>query len=152
MRTKWATIVCAVLTLGFVLCGQAAAHPLTVAGSLTIAKSDGGDLGTSLVGFAVIANPGFEKSITIHIPPFTLPVFIDGDREDGDDDDSAVSSSSRLVRRRFDTTVVLTNTTESLLGLKLTVRDGSGAVLANAVPVSLEAHETKVIPVSDLLP
>jgi hypothetical protein len=152
MRTKWLTVACAVLLFGtMMMAGEAVARTVRVSGSLTIAPGTGApsDLSTALVGLAVVANPGFEKTITIHIPPFTLPIFIDGDR---DDDDSSALSSHPFVNRRLDTTLVLTNTTASTLNLLVTIYDAAGVALATAVPVSVDAHATKVIPVSDLLP
>lgn len=148
MRTKWGVITAAVAVLGLVLVGPAAAHQVSVSGSLTITGPAGAEP-TGLVGVAVVANPGYEKTITLQIPPFTLPVFIDGDR---DDDDGSATSHHGWGERRLDTTLVLVNSTGSALSLEITVRDRSGTILANDVPVSLAAHETKVVQVSDLLP
>jgi hypothetical protein len=150
MRTKWLVMAVAVLVAGLVA-GQAAASQVQVSGSLHIAPGTGApaDLTTALVGVAIVANPGFEKTVTLHIPPFTVPVFIDGDV----DDDSATSSTGHsFVHRRLDTTLILTNTTAVTLNLLVTIWDAAGVALATDVPVSLAGHATKIIAVSDLLP
>lgn len=124
------------------------ADPLTVLGSLVVTKGDGGVLTTELTGFAVIANPGLEKTITQQLPPFTLPVFVDGDTAS----QPSVPGVPRLLRRNFDTTLVLTNTTASSLAIRLTLLGGGGAPLGPPVSRSLAAHETILLLVSDLLP
>ncbi|MFN3476666.1 MAG: hypothetical protein ACK4Z6_03815 [Candidatus Methylomirabilales bacterium] len=145
MRTKRATLLSALLLLGLLLPVGASATPLTVIGSLTITKADGTPLTTELVGFAVIANPGFEKTITQQIPPFTVPFFVDVDKED-----SSGSSGEKILKSRFDTTVVLTNTTPDSLNIKLTLRDDSGALLTTEER-TLDANATIVIVLSELL-
>ncbi len=154
MRTKWVTVVWAVLVLGLVMTPAAQAHhPLSIAGSVSISSDEGG-VGepTGLVGFAVIANPGFEKTITQHLPPFTLPVFIEGDLLD-DEGVAAPSNRSglRLLRKRLDTTLVLTNTTGLLLNLFVHLWDGDGHLLVSGFPLPLGPHATKLLPVGDLL-
>ena len=151
MRTKWLIATVAVLLFAGLVAGKAEASSVQVSGSLHIGPGSGApaDLSTALVGVAVVANSGFEKTVALHIPPFTVPVFVDGDR----DDDSATSSSGHsFTTRRLDTTLILTNTTAVTLNLLVTIWDAAGVALATDVPVSLAGHATKVVPVSDLLP
>ncbi len=154
MRTKWATIVVAGVMLGLLLAGPAAAHRVSIAGSVRVTGAAGAPLDPdALVGVAVIANPGFEKTITQHLPPFTLPVFIEEDWSD-DGDDAANrglhNRGLRLLRRHLDTTLVLTNTTGSDLPLHLTLWDAAGVEIGS-LAVTLMGHQTKLLPVSSLL-
>ena len=142
MRTKCATLILSTfLMVCLLLPPGVSAKSMTMVGSLEIT----GGLTTELVGFAVIANPGLEKAITVQIPPLTFPVFVDGEAED------EATSKSKLLTKNFDTTVVLTNTTGAALNLQLKLRDAGGTLLSTT-PVTLAAHATKVILVSDLLP
>lgn len=145
MRTKGAALLSALLITGLLLPVGVLATPLTVFGSLTITKADGTPLTTELVGFAAIANPGFEKTITQSIPPFTVPFFVDVDKED-----SSGSSGEKILKSRFDTTLVLTNTTADSLSITLTLRDDSGAPLTTE-DRTLDPHATVVIVLSELL-
>lgn len=148
MRTKSLAFLFSLLMLIAFPVGVSAS-PLTIVGSLTITGDGGAALTTELVGVAMIANPGFEKNSTIQIPPFTLPVFVDGEAED----EEGSTSKSKLLKKNFDTTVVVTNTTGASLTIELTLRDAAGALLTpTPVPMTLAAHATKVIFVSDLLP
>jgi hypothetical protein len=153
MRTKWILAVWAVLVLGLVMAPAAQAHhPLSIAGSVSITVAGGGEP-TGLVGFAVIANPGFEKTITQHLPPFTLPVFIEGDLLDDTGGAAPTNRSGlRLLRKRLDTTLVLTNTTDGTLSLLVHLWNGDGGEpLVSDVPLTLGPHATKLLPVGDLL-
>ena len=75
-----------------------------------------------------------------------LPIFIDGEGPDGG------PPTVRLLRRNLDTTVVLTNTTAASLTIELTLKNAAGVVLTGPTDMTFAAHETKLIPVSDLLP
>jgi len=149
MRTKSLAFLFSLLMLTALLPVGASASPLTVVGSLTITGAGGAALTTQLVGIAMIANPGFEKNSTIQIPPFTLPVFVDGEAED----EEGSTSKSKLLKKNFDTTLALTNTTGASLVIELTLRDATGALLTpTPVSMTLLSHATEVIFVSDLLP
>lgn len=153
MRTKWVTVVWAVLVLGLVMAPAVQAHhPLSIAGSVSVTAAGGGEP-TGLVGFAVIANPGFEKTITQHLPPFTLPVFIEGDLLDDEGGAAPTNRSGlRLLRKRLDTTLVLTNTTAGTLNLLVHLWDGNGGdPLVSDFVLTLGPHATKLLPVADLL-
>ncbi len=155
MRTKWTMVVSTVVVLGLLLAGPAAAHRRSVVGSVAI--TIGGDVPTSaqLVGFALTANPGFEKLIVqpLHVP-FAMPVFIEEDWSDDDDEDDSAATRSprrRLLQRHLDTTLVLTNPSGTGVVLDLTLYDAAGEELGTD-SVHLSGHQTKVLPVSNLLP
>ena len=119
--------------------GWAGSH--TVLGSLIVTKADGSPLTTGdVVGLALIANPGLEKSMAPQLPPYTVPVFIDVDTDSGD----------HVVNSRFDTTVLLTNTTGSPLPVLLTVRDAGGVTLGSQM-LTIAAHGTAAVMLSSLL-
>lgn len=145
MQTKRATLLSALLIIGLLLPVGVLATPLTVIGSLTITKPDGTPLTTELVGFAVTANPGLEKTITQQIPPFTVPFFVDVDLGE-----PGPSGGKPVLNTRFDTMLVLTNTTSDSLSIKLTLRDDSGAPLTTEER-TLDANATIVIVLSELL-
>ena len=133
-------LLAAFLVLGLLLPQAASARAQTILGSLTIT----GVSPTDLVGIAVIHNPGFEKTITQQIPPLTVPVFVDVDKDD---------SSGGVLTSRFDTLVVLTNTTgNTLINITLTLLDTDGNQLATMTINNLGAHASRTINVSDLLP
>jgi hypothetical protein len=136
-------LIASLLILAALLSVPAAAASREMLGSLTITGPDGAALTTQLTGVAVIANPGFEKNITVQIPPFTFPVFVQGETTE--------ESASRLLKKNFDTTLILTNTTAAPLVIELVLRDSSGSVLSSTVE-TLAAHASKVIFVSTLLP
>ena len=180
MREIHAVTLAALLGLGIAL--PVTARPLTILGSLTITGDNNAPLqNNSITGFAVIASPGLEKTMVQQLPPYTIPVFIDGEEAD---DDSARSRPNddhpgngpngddppglrpdgppsnrpderprfRLVRRHLDTTLVLTNTTAASLTIELTLKNAAGDVLTGPTDMTFDAHETKLIQVSDLLP
>jgi hypothetical protein len=119
--------------------GWAGSH--TVLGSLNVTNANGSPLTTGdVVGLALIANPGMEKSISPQLPPYTVPVFIDVDTDSGD----------HVVNSRFDTTVLLTNTTGSPLPVLLTVRDAGGTTLGSKT-LTIAAHGTVAVVLSSLL-
>jgi hypothetical protein len=71
MRTKGVFLLASLLILGLLAPTGASAKRVMAFGSLTITKSDGTALSTvspPLVGVAVLANPGLEKTISIPIP------------------------------------------------------------------------------------
>ncbi len=141
MRTRRTALLAILLLLGLLLPWGASAKTKTetILGSLTIT----GATADQLVGVVVDHNPGFEKTITLHIPPFTVPIFLDEDKEE--------DMGGQVVTSRFDTTVVLTNTTGMPLSLTLTVRDAGGMVLATTTK-TLGANATIMINLSTLVP
>jgi hypothetical protein len=150
MRTRSAILVSVLLVLGLLFPTGSWARRDAVVGSLTITKAGGVALSTELVGLAIITTPGWEKMVGQQIPPFTLPIVLDGERDD--DDDGAFSGHSRRGPMYTDTNLVLTNTTASPLDLELTVRDGAGAVLLDRAPLTLAAHATISTLLSILVP
>jgi hypothetical protein len=119
--------------------GWAGSH--TALGSLTVTNANGSPLNTGdVVGLALIANPGMEKAVAPQLPPYTVPVFVDVDTDDGD----------HVVNSRFDTTVLLTNTTGSPLPVLLTVRDAGGVTLGSKT-LTIAAQGTVAVTLSSLL-
>jgi hypothetical protein len=134
------------LIAGLLVASSPAVAPAAgVVGSLTVAAAAGSPALTpsDLTGVAIIANPGFEKTVTQSLPPFTVPVVVTGQ--------AAAVTNATLGQASVDTTLVLTNATAGALSLELTLRDGAGAVLSTT-PLSLAAHATTVVLVSTLLP
>ena len=121
-----------------------AAGPVTMLGSVKIEAADASDLTGKLVGVAVIANPGLEKTISQQIPSFTLPVFVDGDKADG-------PRPRPFLNRRLDTTMLLTNTHTGALNIVVKLRDASGA-LVSSTPYSLAQDATIIVHVSGIVP
>jgi hypothetical protein len=149
MRQKHAVVLSLLLLAGLVLPAAAPARPVTVLGSLviTVTRADGAVLplpDNAITGFAVIANPGLEKTIVQQLPPYTLPIFIDGEGPDGG------PPTLRLLRRNLDTTVVLTNTTGDPLTIEVTIRNAAGAVIVGPTDMPFTAHQTRTFQVSDL--
>jgi hypothetical protein len=146
MRKALVVALALCLVGGLALPAPAPARPVTVLGSLTITGDGNVALANNAItGFAVIANPGLEKTIVQQLPPYTLPVFLDGDGPDG-------SPSLRLLRRNLDTTVVLTNTTDAVLVIEITVRNAAGVILAGPRDLTFAAHETRTFQLADILP
>lgn len=146
MRTRR---LAGLIALGIVLLLPSAivAGPHTMLGSLKIEAADASDLTDKLVGFAVIANPGLEKTITQQIPGFTLPVLVDGDRADG-------PGRRPFLNRRLDTTVVLTNTNatgDGTLNIVLKLRNANGVLLATQAH-ALAQDATVVVHISAIVP
>lgn len=146
MWRKRVALLTALLSLALPLGGEAA--PVTIVGSLMITGVGGVALPpNALSGFATIANPGAEKAITYQIPPFTFPVFVDGDN-------GVPGNSLKLLKKNFDTTVVVTNTSGAALTIELRLFDANGtAIPTTPTPevVVIPKDGTKVIVVSDLL-
>jgi hypothetical protein len=146
MRKTLVGAIALCVAVGLALPAAAPARPVTVLGSLTITGDGNVALANDEIsGFAVIANPGLEKTIVQQLPPYTLPVFLDGDGPDG-------SPSLRLLRRNLDTTVVLTNTTNGPLVIEITVRDAAGAIIAGPRDMTFAAHETRTFQLANILP
>jgi len=140
MRTRRVALFTALLLLGLLLPLGASASTRTVLGSLMIT----GVSPTDLVGVAVIHNPGFEKTITQQVPPLTFPVYVDVDKND---------SNGAVQNRRFDTFIMLTNATAGPLNnIALTLLDASGATTLASTTISLGAHASVAIFLSEVLP
>ncbi len=154
MRThRLVVLLVALVAVALSSPSAAPAHPVTVLGSVKITSDPAGtDLTGKLVGFAVIANPGLEKTISVPIPSFTLPVFIDGDKPDVDDDSATTSGGKKpFLNKRLDTALALTNTSGGSLSILVTVRDADGATLGSESH-TLAANETVLVFISNLLP
>lgn len=140
MVTKRATLLGILLVLGLLLPLGASAKTQTILGSVMIT----GVSPTDIVGVAVIHNPGFEKTITQQIPPLTFPVFVDVDKND---------SGGAVLNKRFDTLVMLTNATAGPLNnIALTLLDASGTTTLASTTISLGAHASVAIFLSEVLP
>ena len=139
MLIRRAALISVVLLVSLLLPQNSSARTQTVLGSLTITGAGP----TDLVGVAVTHNPGFEKTISQQIPPFTVPVFVDADVDD---------TSGQVVNSRFETTVILTNTTGGTLNLTLMILDASGVNTLATSMVSLPPHATTSIDLSGPLP
>ncbi len=141
MRTKATALLAFLLTVGLLPTGAWAEHK-TAFGSLTLTGSP--TLVTSpptLVGFAVIANPGLEKTITVQIPPYTFPVAVNTNTDDKENDNN------------LDTLVVLTNVSAGSETVVFTLRDPSGTPITltpNTFVVA--ANNTLAVSVASLLP
>ncbi len=148
MRTKSISLLSLLLIFGLLVpSGAWADKKVTAFGSGALTKPDDTALGaTALVGAVVTANPGLEKTITLHIPPYTFPVFVNKNEDKPDDDNN------------LDTVLVLTNTSGGSLMFKLTLRDSGGTpiTLKNGMTsqtFTMTANfQTLVIFISDLLP
>jgi hypothetical protein len=147
MRTKRFGWIAAWLVAGLLAGWPASALAANnnIVGSLTIAAaSPAPALTTELVGVAIIANRGFEKTVSQQIPPFTVPVVVT-------DDQGQSATSANLSQINVDTTLILTNTTATPLNLVLTLYDADG-VIKSTTPLSVGAHATVMKRVSELLP
>jgi hypothetical protein len=143
MRKPFMVLFTPVLLVGLLLPRLAWARPQTVLASATITGEAGAALTTELVGVAVTHNPGFEKTIVQQLPPFTVPVFVDVEKND---------ATGQVMISRFDTTLVLTNTTDDDLVLEITVLDSTGTMVLASFNPTLAAHASLLIAVSSLLP
>ena len=139
MLTRRATLISVVLLASLLLPQNSSAKTQTVLGSLTITGAGP----TDLVGVVVTHNPGFEKTISQQIPPFTVPIFVDVDTND---------TTGDVVHSRFETTVILTNTTGGTLNLTLMILDASGVNTLATSMVNLPPHATTSIDLSGPLP
>ena len=141
MRKTCGAIAVSILTMALLLPLPVFAGPHTVLGSLTLTKADDTALTNEVTGFAVLTKPGFDRNITQPIPPFTLPIFVDDDRDD----------AGRILFFRFDTLVVLTNTTGGSVQIKLTVRNAAGDAILGSATRTLDPHATIVVALSSLM-
>lgn len=133
-----------VLVAAMVLPVAGAARPVTVLGSVSITTPDETPLADgSLTGFALIANPGLEKTIVQPIPPYTFPVFMQGE---------AAEAGLKLLKKDLDTLLVMANATAAPLSVKVTLRDAAATSELGVLEVTLGARETRALAVSDLLP
>ena len=146
MRPTRVVLAVTLVAMLLVLPAGGWAKTKTVLGSVTITKVGAPALTTELVGFAVIANPGLEKAITQQLPPFTLPVFVDGDQ-----DDSGGTGKKPFLNRRFDTTLVLTNTSGAELVIRITLREADGDPLGTAETRTIPPNGTIMVLLSDLV-
>ncbi len=137
-RATLMSVVLVVLLVGPLLPQYSSAGTQTVLASLTITGAGP----TDLTGVVVTHNPGFEKTISQPVPPYILPIFVDQDVDD---------MTGQVVNSRFLTTVILTNTTGETLDLTLTIVDASGLNTLATSMISLPAHATTAIDLSDEL-
>jgi hypothetical protein len=138
MRKMFVTSALALLVVGLLVPGIAAARRGNMMGSLTIS---GDNLPNRLVGIAVVSNPGLEKTMVQQIPPFTVPVIVDVEFEDS-------SNGPRILNKNLDTTVVLTNVSTTPLTVTLTLRDGEGNEIGS-VDVQIPANGTRALSLAD---
>jgi hypothetical protein len=138
MRKMFVTSALALLVVGLLVPGIAAARRGNMMGSLTIS---GDNLPNRLVGIAVVSNPGLEKTMVQQIPPFTVPVIVDVEFEDS-------SNGPRILNKNLDTTVVLTNVSSAPLTVTLTLRDGDGNEIGS-VNVQIPGNGTRALSLVD---
>lgn|SRR5574341_1137439 len=141
MRTKHSTWLAAFLLLALFLPTGASAATQTIVGSVTVTNADFTAPPTDLVGVAIIHNPGFEKTSSQQLPPFTAPIFLDVDTND---------TTGDVVHSRFETTLMLTNTGGAKT-IGLIIRGAEGNQLAQET-VNLGGFATVLINLSTLLP
>jgi hypothetical protein len=121
----------------------AGAKRVTVLGSLAVTRNDGvAPLGVPLTdqvtGLSLMTNPGVEKNIPQQLPPYTIPMFTDKDKETG--------------QGSLDTVVALTNTTSSPLDVFIILRDEDGDLLPGSpVARTIPGHGTIFFVVSALI-
>ena len=96
MLTRGATLISVVLLVSLLLPQNSSAKTQAVLGSLTITGAGP----TDLVGVEVTHKPGFEKTSSQQLPPFTAPIFLDEDANDTNGD---------VLNSRFETTLMLTD-------------------------------------------
>ncbi|MGH7263502.1 MAG: hypothetical protein ACREMB_01450 [Candidatus Rokuibacteriota bacterium] len=126
--------------IGLLLACPAQAAAAAFVGSVTVEGAAEGEV----VGFAVTANPGLEKTITQQLPPLTVPVIVEGDAGPG-------PAGPKFLKKNLDTLLVLTNTTGVALNLTLRLRDADGGDVGTQA-LTLNPFATQVIIVSNLLP
>jgi hypothetical protein len=150
MRTKGLLMIGVLMVLAGVLVSPASAA--TLLGSVSLTKVSAGvesDLTTDppeLIGAVVISNPGLEKVITQHLPPFTLPIVIDAEGS---------GPSLRLLKKNLDAVMLLTNpsgTASLTVKIRVWEADGTELTPAGGVSQTLGVHVTKAVRISDLLP
>ncbi len=152
MRTKSLLMVgVLLLLLAGVLVAPASADTVLL-GSVSVTKLVMGVEGPitanppELVGTVVISNPGLEKTITEHLPPFTVPIVIDADGS---------GPSLKLLNKNLDAIMLLTNPSGTA-AITVVIRawgpDGAQLTPVGGVSETLPAHGTKAVRLSDLLP
>ena len=112
-------------------------------GSLMMTKTGGTAALTDLRGFALLANPGLEKTVTLQFlpppSPFTFPVFVNKDDDHPSNND-------------LDTLIALTNTGSGSITIQLTLRDATGATQTlTPNTFTIDANATFAIILSSLL-
>ncbi len=137
--TAWLSAVL-ILSMSLLLPSGTWAKKVVTFGSLTITMSDDTALApTDLVGAAIIANPGLEKTITLQIPPFTFPIAVDTD-------------TNNSGPNNLDTIIVVTNISGDTLEIKLNARNAAGDPIAlTPNTFTLDADATIAIRLSTLL-
>lgn len=141
MRTKPSICLAAFLLLALLLPTGALAATHTILGSVTVTNGTFTAPPTDLVGVAIIHNPGFVKTSSQQLPPYTAPIFLDVDTSDATGD---------VLNSRFETTLLLTNTGAAKT-IGLTILGAAGNQLAQTT-VNLGALATVLIELSSLLP
>ncbi len=112
----------------------------TLRGSLTIAAESP----SSPVGATVVDSRGLEEGIMEQALPLTVPVSVEVDNG---------NLSGRALGGGGDTLLTLTNTTSRPFNnITLTLRDAGRAATLASKTISLDAHATVVLFLSDLLP
>lgn len=146
MRKVLVAVLLALTIGGALLPASALAKHVTVFGSLKIVGcTDGGctstfGLTTEFNGVSVVTNPGLEKTITLQIPPFTFPVFVNTDTSSPGNGD-------------LDTRLILVNVSGSSQTIKLTLRDSDGNLVTLTTDhFTVDANHTFTVLLSSLLP
>ena len=134
--------VSVVLLIGLLAPAGAWAKRITAGGSVEVTGSSLNAL-SQVVATLITANPGLEKTIVQQLPlansAFVAPFFINEEQGNPGQND-------------IGTTLVLTNTSEASLGLTVILYNLDGSVLVTSQVFPLQAHETKIIPLSSLVP
>jgi hypothetical protein len=142
MRTRFVAVLSTFMVLGLLVPATGWAKRVAAGGSVAIAGGSG-PLTNQLVATVLTSNRGLEKTIVQQLPLpgpiYVAPFFVNEDKNNPEQGDLL-------------TLLILTNTTGASLPITLTLRDLEGNVLATSTPPSLAAHETRVIPLADLLP
>lgn len=121
------------------------------AGAATATCAAPAPLTDNLFGVVTLANPGLEKTITNHIPPFTHPIFVDVEVEVENEMENSGKRKVRVLERRLDTLVVLTNASATgCLSVKLTVLNAAGTATLNEQTISLNPGETQSVFLANL--
>jgi len=146
MRKVLVAVLLALTIGGMLFPAGASARRVSVFGSLTIAKCTDGmctgttGLTTEFNGLSITANSGLEKTITVQIPPFTFPVFVNKETESPGNGD-------------LDTLLVLVNVSGSSQKIKLTLLDLNGNPVALTTDTfTVDANHTFTLSLSSLLP
>jgi hypothetical protein len=122
----------------------AGAQTVVAAGSVTIIGNPlAQPLFDQLVGVVVTSNPGLDKTITQQLPQanglFVAPFIV-------------VEPKVNPGPSDIGSTLVLTNVSGGLLTVSLIFRNLDGTVRGTVSPLDLQAFETKIMRISELLP